>query len=232
MSSSEKRIIAKITEIVAQSLPNPADLDPYLQVARMVNEEGNTGNFSSRKSEGVQYESGIEKKFIEVLDNWVEVIRIKPQSIPVEYSGTDDKPHLYYPDIACEFRSGQVALIEVKPAQTVCELYNYRKFSAAKKYCRERNWHFIVFSPREGAIRDMANEHVPPAVEKDFLSLVGPGGKTGSGVNMEKMKAFKEEYDLNERVLVAIGLRHNLAIRKKPFEWVRLQQGESWADFF
>lgn len=72
-------------------------------------------------------------------------------------------------------------------------------------------------------IKDMANEHVSPIVEKDFLQRIGSDGKIRSGVGMSAMKEFKDKYSLDERVLVAIALRNNLAIRRKPiYEWIRL----------
>lgn len=232
MASNEERIIISIREAVAKALPGPADLEPHLKEPRIINSDGNTGAYSSRKAEGIQFESGMEKQVLSAIDGMTDVLRPKTQSIQIEYQGGNG-PHIYYPDIVCKFRNGQVAVIEVKPAKTVCELYNYRKFSAAQKYCQDNNWHFIILSPREGTIKDMANEHVPPIVEKDFLKRISPDGKIRSGVGMTAMKEFKDKYKLDERVLVAIALRNNLAIRRKPiYEWVCLPPDASWKKFF
>lgn len=96
------------------------------------------------------------------------ILEWSSEEIVIPYrSPVDGKPHRYFVDFKVKTSTGQTILIEVKPANKlekpvvpkkitkrfineVAEWgVNQAKFEAAKEYCADRAWTFLIFTEKE-----------------------------------------------------------------------------------
>ena len=119
------------------------------------------------------FRSSWEYKFMVWCDNHDKVVSWSSEPIEIKYiSRKDNRPHRYYPDFYFKADQGDGTfkeyLVEIKPKSQIqkptmpkktsrksiesykflCEAYvkNMDKYSAAKEYCKGRNWNFIVLT--------------------------------------------------------------------------------------
>ena len=117
-------------------------------------------NFSIRGNmpEGPEYESSLERDFMELtrFDRNIKLYTAQP--LIVDYVDAEGKARVYYPDAFIEYRR------DIYPARemphVLCEIKyrsNFRqqwrellpKFRAAKQFATERGWEFKVFTEKE-----------------------------------------------------------------------------------
>jgi hypothetical protein len=119
------------------------------------------------------YRSSWERKFMMWCDNNIKVLLWSSEPVEIEYiSRQDNKKHIYNPDfyMKVEQEDGNLKefLVEIKPKnqlvkpeppkksskkavesyQFLAEQYirNLDKYTYARGYCKNRNWHFIVLT--------------------------------------------------------------------------------------
>jgi hypothetical protein len=118
------------------------------------------------------YRSGWELKLMAYLDKHPDVIQWSSEEIIIPYrSPIDGRIHRYFPDFYVKKKnidgSIETTLIEVKPAaqtkppvkktkitrQYINEVttwgVNEAKWKAAKEYCDDRKWSFLIFTEKE-----------------------------------------------------------------------------------
>lgn len=101
------------------------------------------GRFPSLKLERmVAFESLLEQDYLYVLDYERDVLLYEEQPFTVEYLWRD-KIRRYTPDFHVT-RAERHELVECKPAARVDAEENQRKFAAARQWCRESGWRFVV----------------------------------------------------------------------------------------
>lgn len=122
------------------------------------------------------YRSSWEAKLMKYLDDHPDVLKWSSEEICIPYrSPIDNKIHRYFPDFIIKKKnqlgSVETIMIEVKPkSQTippkiqkkptkkyVNEVYtwgiNSAKWKAAKNYCEERKWKFLIMTENELGIK-------------------------------------------------------------------------------
>lgn len=122
------------------------------------------------------YRSSWEAKLMKYLDDHPDVLKWSSEEICIPYrSPIDNKIHRYFPDFLIKKKnqigSVETIMIEVKPkSQTVPpkiqkkptkkyvnEVYtwgiNSAKWKAAKNYCEERKWKFLIMTENELGIK-------------------------------------------------------------------------------
>ena len=101
-------------------------------------------------------------------DNNTDVLKWSSEEVVIPYFyEMERKYHRYFPDLKIKFKNGEVALIEVKPhSQTKPPKFpgkktkrylnesfdfikNNNKWKAAKEYCDDRNWKFLIWTENE-----------------------------------------------------------------------------------
>ncbi len=114
--------------------------------------------FESQQNEPIIYRSSYEKKFIYWLERSDKVARWGSECVCIQYTGTDGKPHHYYPDYVVEFTNGTKCLIEIKPynqtqqpdprLQWATAEYekNMLKWYAANEFCKRHGMAFKVLT--------------------------------------------------------------------------------------
>jgi hypothetical protein len=118
------------------------------------------------------YRSSWEAKFMKYLDEHPDVIYWASEELVVPYrSPVDGKLHRYFPDFLVRKKNTQgiveTLMIEIKPAnqtveptkkKTINKQYinevmtwgvNQAKWKAAKEYCDDRKWRFLVLTEKE-----------------------------------------------------------------------------------
>lgn len=120
-----------------------------MPVRRVSNRGGNIiGKFPSLKlGRMVAFESTLERDFLYLLDYEQDVTWFAEQPITLEYSHEGRTLH-YTPDFHA-LRANRNQLVECKPADLVDTDENRRKFTAARRWCAERDWTFHVVTDRQ-----------------------------------------------------------------------------------
>jgi hypothetical protein len=104
------------------------------------------------------HESTLERDLMFLLEFDLNVATYEEQPVCIEYWDTDEKRHTYTPDVLVTYRK------DVAPAKSMlpllCEV-KYRKdlfadwkalkpkFKAARRFARERGWHFRILTEQE-----------------------------------------------------------------------------------
>lgn len=120
----------------------------------------------------IVYRSGWELKLMGYLDNHEEVVQWMSEEFCIPYrSPVDNRIHRYFPDFWVKKGDGSVVVIEVKPASQaeppkkpgrltrryVSEVFEYgknqAKWNAAREYCEDRGWEFMVMTEKELGIK-------------------------------------------------------------------------------
>jgi hypothetical protein len=132
------------------------ELDPIKGPVRKIGI--NSRSVVGRMPDGSQFESSLERDFMELVRFDKNIKLYTPQPLVIEYRNSEGKLRRYTPDGFIEYRR------DIRPAKemphALCEI-KYRgdfrdkwrelmpKFRAAKRYCSEREWEFKVFTERE-----------------------------------------------------------------------------------
>lgn len=118
------------------------------------------------------YRSRWESKFMNYLDSHPDVLQWASEELIIPYrSPVDGKMHRYFPDFLVRKRNPQgvieTLLIEIKPAsqtkepvkkKTINKAYisevmtwgvNQAKWKAAKEFCDDRKWKFVILTEKE-----------------------------------------------------------------------------------
>jgi TnsA endonuclease N terminal len=104
-----------------------------------------TGKFPSLKMKRmIQFESGVEKDFIYLLEYDRRISSYEEQPVCIEYK-IDGKKHTYTPDFQAVV-GGETWVYECKPEKFVGASNNKIKFDAAEKWCVEKGWGFQVIT--------------------------------------------------------------------------------------
>jgi hypothetical protein len=118
------------------------------------------------------YRSGWELKFMLYVDSHPEIIEWGSEEFFIPYrSPIDGKIHRYFPDFYIKKKSKdgklQTLVVEIKPLKQTFEPQrqnkktkryinevmtwgiNSSKWKAAKNFCKERNWQFLILTEKE-----------------------------------------------------------------------------------
>ena len=120
----------------------------------------------------IVYRSGWELKLMGYLDSHEEVVQWASEEFCIPYrSPVDNRIHRYFPDFWVKKNDGSIMVIEVKPAvqaeppkqpsrmtrRYVSEVFEYgknqAKWAAARDYCDDRGWQFVVMTEKELGIK-------------------------------------------------------------------------------
>lgn len=120
----------------------------------------------------IVYRSLWERNLMVKLDEWDDVLNWASEEMNIPYrSPIDNKIHRYYPDFCAKMRKPDgttfVRLIEVKPHKQTVEPeipkkkskkfinevmtwgVNQAKWSAARAYCTDKGWEFIIITEHD-----------------------------------------------------------------------------------
>lgn len=118
------------------------------------------------------YRSSWEMIFMAKLDKDPTVKKWSSEEVRIPYiSPIDGKRHTYYVDFFIEYTDGKKILIEIKPAketkppqvktkktkrylkEVITWGINEAKWEAAKQYCINKGWEFLIYTEKELGIK-------------------------------------------------------------------------------
>jgi hypothetical protein len=147
-----------------------------------------TGVIVNNQNEFVQFESGSEEILPLIFLRDRTIIRLISQPVVIAYYDLDGKLHAYTPDFLVERKDGSIELHEYTLSSRRLKPESIAREIAARKYCEERGWIYIVHTELEfpnptwidniqalhGFIaQGYNNEHV----RKEIMSLLKNGDK-------------------------------------------------------
>lgn len=112
----------------------------------------------------IVYRSSWELGYMMQLDHDDDVTVWASEELVVHYiSPIDQRPHRYYPDFMVKRKSGKIEMVEIKPLketklpeattnrrklirESMTFAKNQAKWKAAKAYCDERGWKFVILT--------------------------------------------------------------------------------------
>jgi len=116
----------------------------------------------------IVYRSSWELKLMKYLDTHEDIIEWASEEFCIPYiSPIDNRPHSYFPDFWVKKRDKTTLVIEIKPAaqtvepakkKTINRAYinevmtwgvNQAKWKAAKEFCEDRKWKFLILTEKE-----------------------------------------------------------------------------------
>jgi hypothetical protein len=98
-----------------------------------------------------RYRSSWEEKYMNYLDNNLDVATWSYEKLVIEYvaNKSTNKIRKYYPDFFVELRNGDRLLIEIKQKRKLQTLIVKKKTDAAKKWCSFNNAIFLILTEVE-----------------------------------------------------------------------------------
>jgi len=102
------------------------------------------------------YRSSYELKAFQMIENDKSILKWSYETEIIPYESKTGSYHNYYVDIKIWY-DNKISLIEIKPENKLIpnikciDEYNKNqaKWKAAKKYCKERNWEFKIWTEKE-----------------------------------------------------------------------------------
>lgn len=114
-----------------------------------------SGVYSFRNEKSIQYESPIEKDFIQLMDNNSNVTDIEGQPFTLKNENFKGNKGNYTPDFLVHFKTSLYSsfetkpmLVEVKPINNLIKDWKTLKpkFKNAIRYSKKQNYHFKIFT--------------------------------------------------------------------------------------
>jgi hypothetical protein len=104
-------------------------------------------HYSIKLDKEVAYRSSWEKAVYEILDKDDNVKSYTPEPFKIPYVFEKVKRH-YIPDLLVEYSDSTKKLVEIKPKVFINHSINKAKFDAAKKYCKNDNLVFEIWTEK------------------------------------------------------------------------------------
>lgn len=164
----------------------------------------------------VQYESGLERTWIDALEDFEAVVEYCEQPVRIEYPWFDRRRR-YVPDFAARLVDGGVLIIEIKPGYLWADGMNLAKWNAATRWCATRGWGFAVYDGRR-APQQLLGLNGPG--DFDLLERLTEHGPVG--IDELSWEWFGTGRDWTR--LMATALTHGFAMSRMPF---RVQRARS-----
>lgn len=213
--SAERRAARLERLLAAADWPEHAGAPPEresLIALRCVTPGGSAGAVHSVKvGRDVEYESGMERDFIELLERCdaVAFYQEQPVVVPYEYRGAD---RVYFPDLLVVLCDGRTLVVEVKPMHHMALSVNRAKFAAAREYCFERGWGFLVTDGWKTSA-DLLSRPVDADIEGAVVDAVCTGP-----IRLLKLRELKERHPtLTAADIARVVMKHSLTYRRAPF---------------
>ncbi len=98
----------------------------------------------------ITYRSMWERRFMLYCDRSPNIIKWCSEELHIPYvSPKDDKWHNYYPDFTVSLADGRTIVVEIKPHYQTNWNVNKSKWKAARVYCDDNSYEFVVLTEKE-----------------------------------------------------------------------------------
>jgi len=173
--------------------------------------EGKTGVFLSKKmNREVCFESGLERKFLEQLEESDEVEYYLEQPAKIKYWHLGIK-RIYYPDVMFILKDRRSVLVEIKPIFNMALQENIAKFDALNNYCEQHGFGALVTDGRK-TFQQLA-EHMP---DPDFAHDIILALKQGP-LGFVQYRMILTQHNVTQVDFTSLIIRQNLILTLRPF---------------
>lgn len=173
---------------------------------------GVTGTVHSGKlNRLVEFESMIERNFLQMLEASNDVIWYQEQPLAIPYTWKDVSK-LYYPDFCVGLKDGRYFVAEVKEAFEMSQHQNARKLQALWQYC-QRNGLGMLVTDGTKTIQDLYDRKVDSAFQNALMHQLKQTGSIGINGFLQ----MKNQFTTAWQDLPSIVLREELIWQMRPF---------------
>lgn len=182
---------------------------------RQVGERG--GSFRSIKANRhVEFESDLERRVYQILEESPQVTTYCEQPLFIEYTWAG-RTRRYFPDALVHLDDGRIVLLEVKPQLLWADGQNVAKWDAATTFCSDRGWGFAVTG---GNRHPRLLLHLATSDELEILE-----GLTTSGpASWQAVSTLWFSAGHSWSSLLGNSLAHGFTLQRSPFSLSRVSQ--------
>ncbi len=214
--SSQKRILEQVIWFDKKTKWN-LDSKEFLPVRSVIENDDRyiSGKIYSEKcGREIQYESGIERTFINYLESFPRVIKFSEQPIRLEYEKKGIKLS-YTPDFIVFLEDKTGFFVEVKDLTGMCDARVQRKIEVLIEYCKKYGFGFLL-TDCENGIYKLLNYPINQDFENDLKTrLMEKGGRT---IFLNEFRMIKNNHTGKWIEFLAIVLKNNWALYPFPFK--------------
>ncbi|OZF47720.1 hypothetical protein CH293_19480 [Rhodococcus sp. 14-2470-1b] len=161
----------------------------------------------------IQYESGLERLFLQYVDESPLVIDIASQPCRVPYSDLHQSSRTYHPDFLIRLRDGEVILVEIKGTLDFVDAQNLVKYSVGRAYAHQRGWGWLVLCPHTNiTIQQLRARPVPNAIRTAFQELLAAGP-----LSLADFRCLYAQQPFSQADLLALILTSGWKLQHAPF---------------
>jgi hypothetical protein len=189
----------------------------FLVPQRLVNynPKYSSGSFLSAKcNRHVQYESGLELKFIKLLESCPQVKTYLEQPITLTFKKGREKV-IYTPDFAVILESGEAFIVEIKDLTGMVDCRVQKKIEAIIEFCEKLGFGFLLTDGRY-TIRHLLDIKYNTDFEKELISRLSYEKRRTMFYN--EFKELQIDFNIRWIDLLAIVVVNNLSLYPFPFK--------------
>ena len=98
----------------------------------------------------ITYRSLWERRFMLYCDRSDQIFKWSSEELHIPYvAPKDNQWHNYYPDFMVNTSDGRIILVEIKPHYQRKYKVNQAKWKAAREYCKQHGYEFVVLTEKE-----------------------------------------------------------------------------------
>jgi hypothetical protein len=171
------------------------------------------GRWASEKNgRTVGHESGVELRFMQLLDAAPMVASYCEQPVVVPYQ-VEGETHEYYPDLLVRFTDGRNLLVEVKATLHDFAVWpNPAKFAAATRFAHDHGWGFVATASGSRTLRDLVERPVNRALEDHLRQAL-----TLENMNWRAVAGTMTRFDATHNDIAALIWHNGWCWRLRPY---------------
>lgn len=159
------------------------------------------------------YESGEEKRSVELLKSLDCVKEVKTQGLKIDYT-YEGKKRVYYPDLQVLFEDGTIAVIEVKPFIHIIDDVVMEKYKALGEYCEKNGFRWGFLNSHFKNYSSIENLNFNPEKEEILYNEM----KKRKYIRFSEFRLLKNKYGItNHDMMHAVYTKEDLCMKAYPF---------------
>jgi hypothetical protein len=173
---------------------------------------GTAGTVHSGKlNRSVQFESSLERNFLDMLESYGEVIwyQEQPLAIPYIFNGL---AKWYYPDFCVGLKDGRYFVVEIKDTFEMLQYQNARKLQALWQYCQRHGLGLLVTDGVK-TIQDIYERKI----DSEFQQILMQHLKQAGAIGIKGFRPLKDRFTTAWQDLPSIVLHEELIWQMRPF---------------
>lgn len=174
--------------------------------------DGNAGFFFSNKlSRNVQYESDLERRFLQQIESDDNIIIYQEQPLEISYE-IGDKKLVYFPDVIVISNDYRGIIVEIKPVFHMALRENLIKWEALKRFCEKYGLGLLI-TDGKSTIKQIQKHKIKDEYLTEILSCLEKGP-----IFWNQYKQIRDKHNPGRNDFVAMILKKGLCWQLGPFQ--------------